>query len=116
MRTPPSRSPTRATSSASGCWPKSSRSGPRTAAVQHRADVEDIELVRQQWQEGSRRLDRARGDNPRFRDLLEQVEVVTAELRRRVGQTFTLDELARAYRTSDDWARAVLDEAAPEGA
>jgi hypothetical protein len=76
----------------------------------------DVELVRQQWEEGTRRVEGARGDRQRYRALLRQVEVVTTELRRRVGQVFTLEELARAYRDSDRWARAVLDEAQQEGA
>ena len=70
--------------------------------------------MRQHWQEGSRRVEQARRDPERFARLHAQVELVTAELRRRVGQTFTLAELARAYETADDWARAVLDDAAPE--
>jgi hypothetical protein len=76
--------------------------------------VEQIEVVRQQWQEGTRRLDRARRDESLYATLVEQVELVTAELRRRVGQTFTLAELAREYRQSDEWARAILDDAIGE--
>ncbi|HZQ15350.1 MAG TPA: hypothetical protein VFA82_01125, partial [Gaiellaceae bacterium] len=40
--------------------------------------------------------------------------VVTDELRRRVGQTFTLAELADAYDGADDWARELLDERVPD--
>ena len=32
----------------------------------------------------------------------------SGELRRRVGQTFTLAELARAYEDSEDWIRDVV--------
>ena len=74
----------------------------------------DVELARQQWQEGSRRLERARDEPARYARLHREVELVVAELRRRVGQTFTLDELAAAYAGADDWARALLDDAAPE--
>jgi hypothetical protein len=35
------------------------------------------------------------------------------ELRKRVGATFTLAELAEAYRTSEAWARHVVSERAP---
>jgi len=45
--------------------------------------------------------------------LLAQLEVVTDELRKRVGQTFTLEELASAYARADDWVRAAVDERAP---
>lgn len=44
--------------------------------------------------------------------LIRQVEVVTKELRARVGKTFTLEELADAYGGADRWAyEAVADEA-----
>jgi hypothetical protein len=79
------------------------------------ADV-DVELARQQWQEGSRRLEDARSDPQRYARLHREVEVVLADLRRRIGQTFTLEELAAAYSGADDWARALLTEATPEDA
>jgi hypothetical protein len=41
------------------------------------------------------------------------LEVVTDELRRRIGQTFTLDELAAAYERADAWARDAVSEHAP---
>jgi hypothetical protein len=46
--------------------------------------------------------------------LLEQVDVVTSGLRRRIGQVFTLAELADAYDGADDWARSLLDESDPD--
>jgi len=74
----------------------------------------DIELARQQWEDGSRRVEDARRDRRRYAMLLEQVELVTRELRKRVGQTFGLADLARAYDGADDWVRDVLDAAAPD--
>ena len=74
----------------------------------------EIELARQQWHEGNRRVERARSDHARFARLHLQVEFVTAELRRRIGQTFTLAELADAYAGADDWARSVLHDAEPD--
>ena len=38
------------------------------------------------------------------------------ELRRRIGQTFTLDELAEAYDGADGWVRDLLDDAEPDDA
>ena len=76
----------------------------------------DLELARQQWQEGNRRLEQARADAARYARLYREVELVLADLRRRVGHTFTLEELARAYRDADDWAGALLEDAAPEDA
>jgi hypothetical protein len=72
----------------------------------------DVELARQQWQDGNRRVEHARGDNRLYRDLSEQVDVVVAGLRKRVGQVFTLAELAEAYDGADEWARELIEEAA----
>ena len=47
---------------------------------------------------------------------MRQVDAVTAELRRRVGQTFTLAELAAAYAGAERWSRdAVASSAPPAG-
>jgi hypothetical protein len=72
----------------------------------------DVELARQQWQDGNRRVEDARSDNRRYVDLSQQVDVVVAGLRKRVGQVFTLDELADAYEGADEWARELLEDAA----
>jgi hypothetical protein len=71
----------------------------------------DLELARQQWQEGNRRLE-SRGDG----SVLAQLDVVTAQLRARIGQTFTLQELADVYAGADRWAREALEEARQEDA
>jgi uncharacterized protein len=76
----------------------------------------DLDLVRQQWQDGERRVEQARRDPGRYRELVAAVAVVTGGLRQRVGQVFTLDELAAAYDGADEWARALLDDADPEAA
>jgi hypothetical protein len=74
----------------------------------------ELELARQQWQDGNRRVEQARPDAARYRRLVGGIEVVVDGLRRRVGQTFTLDELAAAYDGADDWVRELLEEADPE--
>ncbi|HZP74091.1 MAG TPA: hypothetical protein VFA97_12015 [Gaiellaceae bacterium] len=76
----------------------------------------DVELARQHWLDGTRRIEGARGDPRRHTRLLGGVEAVLDGLRQRVGQTFTLAELARAYDGADDWVRELLDEQEPEGA
>jgi hypothetical protein len=70
-----------------------------------------LQTARYQWEEGARRLAEAREDQARYRQLASLVEAVTDELRRRVGQTFTLDELADAYGGSEEWVREVVVEA-----
>jgi hypothetical protein len=72
-----------------------------------------VRLARSQWAEGSRRFDEAVRADSR---LLDASDAVSDELRRRVGQTFTLEELAAAYDTAEQWAyAAVADHAAFPG-
>lgn len=76
----------------------------------------EVESARRDWEEGHRRLQ----DEVRRQDapepLLAQVDAVLAELRRRVGGTFTLRELAAAYGDAERWSRdAVAERAAAPG-
>ena len=75
--------------------------------------MDSLELVRHEWEEGHRRLEAERADARRYQQLLDQVEVVAGELRRRVGGTFTLGELAAAYHDADAWARQAVADRAP---
>jgi hypothetical protein len=50
-----------------------------------------------QWEEGERRI----GDDPR---LERAAGVVLQELRRRLGSSFVVDELASFYAQDTDWA------------
>jgi hypothetical protein len=76
----------------------------------------DVGLARQHWADGHRRVERVRSDPAAYARLAAQVELVASELRQRVGQTFTLAELARAYDGADEWAREVLEDAREEDA
>ena len=67
-----------------------------------------VESARQQWATGHRRLADQAADRNLYLRLLDEVGLVLAELSRRVGQTFTLSELADAYRESDRWLLDVL--------
>jgi hypothetical protein len=69
-----------------------------------------VEVVRQHWEEGNRRLAEQAANPDRYDRLLAQVEAVTEELRRRIGETFTLEELARVYETADRWALEAVAE------
>lgn len=75
-----------------------------------------VESARREWEEADRALQAQTGDRARYVRLLEQVEAVLAELRKRVGQTFTLDELAEEYAGAERWSRHVVEdtEAAPD--
>jgi hypothetical protein len=78
--------------------------------------MSQVEVARQEWEEGARRLEAAREDGRRYRQLLELLELLLDELRKRMGQTYTLAELVAAYGESDRWAREVLEERASTSA
>ena len=76
--------------------------------------AQSVEHVRQEWDAANETLQRlASRDRVRHDRVLAQVELATDELRKRVGETFTLAELARAYRDADRWIRPVIAERAP---
>jgi len=74
---------------------------------------DQVALVRHEWDEGYRRLESERGDQRRYRRLVDQVDVVVDELRKRIGGKYSLAELAAAYADADRWARAAVEERAP---
>ena len=61
-----------------------------------------VENALYEWQEGERRLDGA--PEPARADLDRAVEAIHEELRRRLGSSFVLDELADHYADGTDWA------------
>ena len=71
----------------------------------------DVELARYHWDDGRRRIERLRPDAAAYDRLMAQVAIVVDELRRRVGATFTLGELASAYDRAEEWGRDALDAA-----
>ena len=71
-----------------------------------------VESAREEWADAHRTLEREQGDRPRHERLMAQVDAVTAELRRRIGQTFTLDELAAMYADAERWSRRAVAESA----
>jgi hypothetical protein len=75
-----------------------------------------IEVSRQQWHDGYQRfLALAAGSAARDRLYLE-LETISDELRRRIGQTFTLAEAVELYDDAERWAtEAVAERAAVRG-
>jgi hypothetical protein len=67
-----------------------------------------VEHARQQWEEGHRRLQSYSVDPALNLQLHSQVRAVVDDLNRRVGQTFTLAELARAYDEAERWIYDLL--------
>jgi hypothetical protein len=66
-----------------------------------------------QWEEGWRALEALEVD-PKGRRLVDRViEGVREELRRRIGPTFTVAELADLYGRGTDWCQQVAIDIAP---
>jgi hypothetical protein len=67
-----------------------------------------------EWEAGARRLESL--DVPPAREAVYRavVDEVVAELNRRVGQTFTLEQLAREYEGSAAWARQIAQRTTDE--
>lgn len=74
-----------------------------------------VETARQEWREGHRRFQEELGDPRRRLRLLAYLEQVTGELRKRLGTTFTLEELVDAYAGVEDWAREAFEELGAPG-
>ena len=72
--------------------------------------MSEVAVARHEWEDGTRRLEAARDDERRYHQLLELLDLVVDELRKRVGQTYTLAQLAGAYGAAETWARELLDE------
>ena len=72
-----------------------------------------VAVVRHEWEDGTRRLEAARDDPRRYRELLVLLDLIRDELRKRVGQTYTLEQLATAYAGAESWARELLDDRSP---
>jgi hypothetical protein len=65
----------------------------------------DVESARRDWEDAYRRLEEASRDPARADGLRVQLRAVTEELRKRVGSTFTVGELAAEYRRAEGWTR-----------
>lgn len=74
----------------------------------------ELVSARLEWEDAYRDLEHV-SRNPVDAERVErQLAAVSAELRRRIGGTYTLRELADEYVAADRWARDVLaDQAVP---
>jgi hypothetical protein len=66
-----------------------------------------------QWEEGWRALQSLRDDPTERRHADRLVGAIHDELRRRIGPTFSAEELAQLYAGGTDWCLEVAMEAAP---
>ena len=70
-----------------------------------------LEYLRLHWHEGERRLGELAPEHRRPYDRV--VERLVAELRRRLGGSFTAAELAELYDRSNAWTMPIAIETAP---
>lgn len=75
----------------------------------------DVLSAKLEWEDVYRGFVEAAHDPSREDDLRRQLEAVMSELRRRLGGTFTLRELANEYARADVWTRDALAEAEVPG-
>ena len=74
-----------------------------------------LDQTRREWEQGEARFQRELPDAPRPEAVRSELDAVTAALRRRIGQSFSLSDLADLYATADDWAREAVAETEPAG-
>lgn len=70
-----------------------------------------FELVAQEWRQGERRA--AETAPPQRAAVDHVVDALVAELRRRLGSTFTVEELVALYDRGTDWCLEVAYALAP---
>jgi len=72
--------------------------------------VSSVAVARHEWEDGTRRIEATRDDVRRYHQLLELLDLIRDELRKRVGQTYTLEQLTAVYGGAESWARELLDD------
>jgi hypothetical protein len=76
----------------------------------------EVENAVFQWEEGYRRLQEARSDPALYRALAGAVVAIQEELRKRLGSTFSVPELATLYRQGSDWTLDIAMRRIPDDA
>lgn len=69
-----------------------------------------IEASRQQWQDGYQRFLTLAGRLTDRERVYLELETISDELRRRIGQTFTLAEAVELYNDGERWAAEAMAE------
>jgi glutathione S-transferase len=72
-----------------------------------------IENAKHQWEEGYRRFEADARETERAERLYRQLDTILAALRRRVGESFSVADLAAAYDGAEDWAREIVGDTDP---
>jgi hypothetical protein len=72
-----------------------------------------VQTARVDWERAFAELEAQKREPRRYARLLDAVDAVTAGLRARVGQTFTMEQLLDAYRDVERWGREAVSDRAP---
>jgi hypothetical protein len=72
----------------------------------------EFETAIQLWHDGQRRLERSEPELLLARERV--VEAIVSELRRRLGGTFTTEELVELYDRGTDWCLDLASRTAPD--
>lgn len=72
----------------------------------------DVESARREWEDAFRRYETELRDPQQAVRLRPQFAVLRDELRKRVGSTFTLAQLAAEYGQAERWVREAVSERA----
>ena len=73
-----------------------------------------VQLAREDWRSGERIVERILADPARAPIATSVMRELQKELRRRLGQTYTLAALTALYGDADRWGRAAAQRVAPE--
>lgn len=73
----------------------------------------DVESARRDWEDAYGRLESTGREPAQLEALHEQVDAVSAELRKRIGSNFTLRELADEYLRAEAWSREAVSQIPP---
>ncbi len=73
-----------------------------------------VQLALMEWEEGVRRLEQLEVPSRRMAVYRRVVDEIVAELARRMGQTFTLAQLAEEYAESAPWCKHVAQRSTDE--
>ena len=66
------------------------------------------DLARHEWAAGYRRLEGERETPAHYQALRAQLDAVAAELRKRVGDVYDLEQLAAEYGRSEAWVHRLV--------
>jgi hypothetical protein len=72
-----------------------------------------VRLAREDWRAGERAVERILADPARAPLARSVMQELDRELRRHLGQTYTLAALVKLYEDADRWAREAAQRVAP---